>query len=110
MTTTTRNLLLSAVPVAAVLGYLYWDSLGVLFAYWLGSEDYSHGIFVPLISGFLIWRSRHRLLQFPKEQRWWGPAGIVFGLVHYFVGELSTLFVIHHVSLWTVIVGFVVAW
>lgn len=110
MTTNTRNLLLSAVPVAAVLGYLYWDSLGVLFTYWFGSEDYSHGIFVPLISGFLIWRSKHRLLQLPKEQRWWGPAVIVSGLVLYCVGELSTLFVIHHVSLWMVIVGFVIAW
>jgi exosortase D (VPLPA-CTERM-specific) len=108
MMTSIRYFLLSIVPVTALLAYMYWDSLGFLVNHWLGSEDYSHGIFVPLISGFLVWQSRHRLLQLPKEKAWWGLAAIALGLLLYVVGELSTLFVIHHVSLWTVILGLVV--
>ena len=60
----TRKLSLasSAAVVIALLGYLYADSLVFLFGQW-GSEDYSHGMFVPLISLFLIWQARHRIAE-----------------------------------------------
>ena len=35
----------SAVLVIASLGCLYADSLASLFSRWIGSEDYSHGMF-----------------------------------------------------------------
>jgi exosortase D (VPLPA-CTERM-specific) len=103
-----RSLVMSAVLVVALLVFMYGDSLAVLVGQWLGSEDYSHGIFVPLISGFLAWRIRHRLLQSPKEQPWWGLVVIALGLVLHVVGEMSTLYVVLHVSLWMVIVGLVI--
>ena len=59
----TRVLYLSSILIVAFLGYLYADSLMFLFSRWMGSDDYSHGLFVPLISGFLIWQSRHHLAQ-----------------------------------------------
>ncbi|MBH0200383.1 MAG: VPLPA-CTERM-specific exosortase XrtD [Nitrospira sp.] len=104
-----RYLALSTVLVMGLLAFLYADSLAFLFSQWLGSEDYSHGIFVPLISGLLVWQSRHRLLQLPKEQSWWGLVVITLGLVLHVLGELSTLYVVLHVSLWMVIVGLVIA-
>ena len=101
----TRALCVSSVVIIAFLGYLYADSLVFLISRWFGSEDYSHGLFVPLISGFLIWQSRHRLSQLPREQSWWGLAVICLGLFLYVIGELSTLFLVLHLSLWTVLVG-----
>lgn len=101
----TRALYISSVLIVAFLGYLYADALMFLFTRWLGSDDYSHGLFVPLISGFLIWQSRHQLSQWPREQSWWGLAVIGLGLLLYVVGELSTLFLVLHVSLWIVLVG-----
>ncbi|MDF0675131.1 MAG: VPLPA-CTERM-specific exosortase XrtD [Nitrospira sp.] len=106
--TGTRSFLFTSVLVVALLVYMYADSLVFLFSRWFGTEDYSHGIFVPLISGFLIWQSRHRLSQVSGEKSWWGLGVIALGLVLYVVGELSTLFVILHVSLWIVIVGLAV--
>src|SRR5688572_5571954 len=91
------------------LGCLYADSLAFLFGYWIDSEDYSHGIFVPLISLFLIWQVRHRLAEAGAEFTWWGPAVVVGGLFLYWIGDLATLFVLQHVSLWMVIVGLVIA-
>lgn len=105
----TRSLFIASVLVVALLGYIYADSLVFLFDYWIGSEDYSHGIFVPLISGFLIWQARHRLSQIPSEGAWWGVGVIAMGLLLYVVGELATLYVVLHLSLWTVIVGLVIA-
>ncbi|UVT21016.1 MAG: VPLPA-CTERM-specific exosortase XrtD [Nitrospira sp.] len=107
--TSTRVLLFTSVLIAVLLGYMYEESLIYLFNHWLGSDDYSHGIFVPVISGFLIWQSRHRLLQMPRESSWWGLAVIAAGLVLYVVGELSTLYVVLHLSLWMVIVGLAIA-
>ncbi|MEO7861130.1 MAG: archaeosortase/exosortase family protein, partial [Nitrospirales bacterium] len=107
--TSKLSLTISAALVIALLGYLYADSLAFLSGYWIGSEDYSHGMFVPLISLFLIWQARHRISEAGAGNSWWGLAVIVAGLVLYWVGELATLFVLQHVSLWIVIVGLVIA-
>lgn len=104
-----RYLIFISVMVVALLGYMYADSLVFLFSRWLGTEDYSHGIFVPFISGYLIWQYRHRLGQGSKEKSWWGVVVIALGLVLYVIGELSTLYVILHVSLWVVLVGLTIS-
>ena len=98
-----------AVVATVSLGFLYADSLAFLFGYWIGSEDYSHGIFVPLISLFLIWQARHRLAEAGAETAWWGLAVVLGGLFLYWIGDLATLFVLQHLSLWVVIVGLVIA-
>ena len=103
-----RSLLFISVLVVALLGYMYAESLAYLFSRWVGTEDYSHGIFVPLISGYLIWQARLRLSQISREKSWLGLAVIALGLMLYVVGELSTLFVILHISLWLVLVGLTV--
>jgi exosortase D (VPLPA-CTERM-specific) len=98
-----------AVVATVSLGFLYADSLAFLFGYWSGSEDYSHGMFVPLISLFLIWQARHRLAETGAETAWWGLAVVLGGLFLYWIGDLATLFVLQHLSLWMVIVGLVIA-
>jgi exosortase D (VPLPA-CTERM-specific) len=99
----------SALLATVLLEYLYADSLVFLFREWVGSEDYSHGMFVPLISLFLIWQARHRIADARAENSWWGLAVISAGLFLYWIGELATLYVLQHVSLWMVIVGLVIA-
>jgi len=99
----------SALLATLLLGYLYFDSLAFLFGHWIGSDDYSHGMFVPLISLFLIWQARHRIAVAGIENSWWGLAVISAGLFLYWFGEFATLYVLQHVSLWMVIVGLVIA-
>lgn len=96
---------LSLLVVAALIGFLFVDSLRVLFGYWIGSEDYSHGLFVPFISLFLAWQAREEVTRVAKQPSWWGLAVFVSGLLLYWIGELASLFVVQHVALWTVIVG-----
>ncbi len=98
----------SAVLATVSLGYLYFDSLVFLSNHWIGSDDYSHGMFVPLISLFLIWQSRHRIVAAGITGSWWGMALVVAGLLLYLVGELATLYVLQHLSLWIVLVGLVI--
>ncbi|MGH7183073.1 MAG: exosortase, partial [Nitrospiraceae bacterium] len=101
--------LLSTSLAIALLGYMYTDSLTFLFGYWTGSEDYSHGMFVPLISLLLIWQARHRISVAGAGHSWWGLAVVSAGLLLYVVGEFATLYVLQHLSLWLVIVGLVLA-
>ena len=99
----------SALLATVLLGYMYADSLAFLFGHWIGSENYNHGMFVPLISLFLIWQARHRIAEAGIENSWWGLAVISAGLFLYWIGEFATLYVLEHVSLWMVIVGLVIA-
>ena len=107
--TSKRTLFFSAVLAIALLGYVFFDSLAYLFSLWIGSEDYSHGLFVPLISLFLIWQARHRIAAAGIENSWWGLSMTTAGLLLYMVGEFATLYVMQHVSLWMVIVGLVIS-
>ncbi|HEU4684714.1 MAG TPA: VPLPA-CTERM-specific exosortase XrtD [Nitrospira sp.] len=94
---------------ASLLGYLYRDSLVFLMAHWTGSDDYGHGLFVPVISLFLIWQRRARMAAAGMKGSWWGVVLLLVGLALYWIGELATLYVILHVSLWCVVVGLVMA-
>ncbi len=98
---------LSALLAAGLLGYLYADSLIFLFSR-ISSDDYSHGIFVPVICLALVWQARHRISAVGTESSWWGLAIVSAGLLIYAVGELATLYVVQHLSLWIVLVGLVI--
>jgi exosortase len=51
-----RAALLQVGALAAVLGWAYWPTLAVFADKWLNDPQYSHGLLVPLFSGFLVWR------------------------------------------------------
>ena len=98
----------SVLVAAASVGYLYGDSLAFLLNRWVGNDDYSHGMLVPVVSLFLAWQARDRIAAAGMESSWWGVAAVSAGLFLYGVGELATLYVVHHISLWFVIVGLVI--
>jgi exosortase D (VPLPA-CTERM-specific) len=87
---------------------MYFDSLRFMVGQW-GSDDYSHGFFVPIISAFLIWQRRSALAAIPMQASWWGPFVLVAGLLLYVIGDYATLYFVLHVSLWLVIVGLVLS-
>jgi exosortase D (VPLPA-CTERM-specific) len=92
----------------AILGYMYADSLRFMVGQW-GSDDYSHGFFVPIISLFLIWQSRHRVVAAGIRPSWWGTGIVLVGLLVYVIGDYATLYVVLHLSLWIVIIGLVLS-
>ncbi|ULA59070.1 MAG: conserved membrane protein of unknown function [Nitrospira sp.] len=94
--------------LVALLGYMYADSLRFLFGQWT-SDDYGHGIFVPFISAFLVWQTRHRLTRLRLAPSWLGPLVVLAGLLLYTAGNLATLYVISHLSLWILIIGLVLS-
>jgi exosortase D (VPLPA-CTERM-specific) len=103
-----RQWLWALLPIG-LLGALYYDGLAYMVHKWVADENYGHGFFVPLISGYLIWQRRQRLREMHLAGSWWGVPVILAGLGLYFVGTLATLYVLIHLSFWLVLVGLLLA-
>jgi exosortase D (VPLPA-CTERM-specific) len=99
----------TGVMAALLLVVAYAESLSFLFQQWMEDDNYSHGIFVPFIVGYLVWRQRHAVMAAGIAPSWWGAWLVLFGLILFVLGELSTLYVVLHFSLWCVVVGLIVA-
>jgi exosortase D (VPLPA-CTERM-specific) len=89
------------VPFARVLGDLY--------NIWNLKPEYSHGIIIPVLSAFLIWRQREQLRSLPFTGSWIGLPLIALGLTLRLVGELTTMFTIEHYAFLIVLYGLVLA-
>ncbi|RPJ20180.1 MAG: exosortase, partial [Planctomycetaceae bacterium] len=99
----------AGILAALLLVVAYADSLAFLFQQWMEDDNYSHGIFVPVIVGYLIWWRRKAVMAAGVVPSWWGVGLVLFGLILFVLGELSTLYVVLYLSLWFVVIGLVIA-
>lgn len=99
----------AGILAALLIGTAYADSLAYLIQQWMEDDNYSHGVFIPVIVGLLIWWRREQVAAAGIAPSWWGVATMLAGLALFVVGELATLYVILHLSLWLVLVGLIVA-
>ncbi len=89
------------VPFAGVLGDLY--------NIWNLKPEYSHGIIIPVLSAYLIWRQRDVLRGMPFTGSWWGLVLIATGLCMRFLGQLTTMQTLEHYAFLLVLYGLVLA-
>jgi exosortase D (VPLPA-CTERM-specific) len=87
------------VPFAGVLSDLY----GV----WTVQPEYSHGIMIPVLSAFLVWRQRHELRGLTLTGSWAGLVLIAAGLGLRFLGQLTTMQTLGHYAFLLVLYGLV---
>src|SRR5580700_9158847 len=99
--------LLAVVTVAAVVPFA--RVLGGLYNIWNLKPEYSHGIIIPVLSAFLIWRQREQLRGMPLTGSWTGLLLIAAGLALRFIGESTTLETIEHYAFLVVIYGVVLS-
>lgn len=89
-----------------LLGLVFTDSLVEMVGIWTGSEEYSHGFFIPIISIYLIWVRRHELV-FVKDFKA-SRAGLIIlfvALLLYLLGGLSTIRTIQHYAFIVAVTG-----
>jgi exosortase len=94
--------------LTALTLWLYWPTLVRLVQQWGSDQNFSHGYFVPLFSGFVIWQQRERLTGIRRQPSWSGLALIVGGLALLIVGQLGAELFLSRSSLLLVLAGFVV--
>jgi len=78
-----------AVLTAALLSVCYAPTLQGMFDQWLTEEDMSHGLVVPILIFWVIWRERDRWRALRSEPSGWGIALLAAGAGLHFAGVLG---------------------
>jgi exosortase D (VPLPA-CTERM-specific) len=100
----------SVLVFALVAAYIpFAGVLNSLFGVWSLQPEYSHGVLIPLLSLFLIWRERAALIRAPFRGSWLGVALLLVGVLLWALGELSTIWVIDQYAFLVVLYGLVLA-
>jgi exosortase D (VPLPA-CTERM-specific) len=94
--------------IAALLLWLYGPTLAHLVAQWWHDPNFSHGFFVPLFSGFVVWQERDRLARIPILPSWSGLPILVFGVGVLIVGQMGAELFLPPFSLVIVLAGLIV--
>jgi exosortase len=55
--------------VAAAVAFAYWGVLARLGRFWWDDENYSHGLLIPFVIGYILWTERGRLAAVEKRPR-----------------------------------------
>lgn len=63
----TRRNLWKPLIVAAAIVFAYWGVLVRLGGFWWEDENYSHGLLMPFVIGYILWTERDRLARIEKR-------------------------------------------
>ena len=96
------------VIIVALLLWLYVPTLAHLVAQWWKDPDFSHGFFVPLFSGFVVWQERPRLGALIPRPSWWGLLFLAFGLCVLIVGQMGAELFLSRLSFLIVMASLIV--
>lgn len=94
--------------LALLIGLLYYDVLRRLILQWINDPNFSHGFFVPLFSGYLVWRRRQRLAELELRPSWTGLAVMAAALALLVVGVLGAELFLSRTSLLFLLAGLVI--
>jgi exosortase D (VPLPA-CTERM-specific) len=99
---------LLAVAMVLLVGGLL-DGVRWMVNLWLTTEEYSHGILIPVVAAWLAWSRLPALRGLELEGSWAGVFLVAAGLVLGFLGQLGTVFVLQQYALVVVLAGLVLA-
>ncbi len=94
--------------ILLLVAWLYGSILGRLFAQWINDPNFSHGIFVPAFSLFVLWQNRKRLSSIAPAPSWSGLAILVCALLMLMLGVLGAELFFSRVSLLVLLAGLIV--
>lgn len=101
-----RDNLWKPLLLAALITFAYWSVLLRLGRFWWEDENYSHGLLIPFIVGYILWTERERLARVASRPRvLWGGAGIVCGLLALWAGTAGAELFVQRTSLILVLAG-----
>lgn len=109
MSALTRQNLWKPVAIAAALGFVYFGVLRKLGYDWWTDENYSHGLLIPLIIGYILWTERERFGRVQQHPSLlWGGSIVVFSLLSLWVGTAGAELYVQRMSLVLMLAGIVI--
>src|SRR5262249_44444476 len=89
-----------AVAIVAALTFVYASVLTKLGHDWWSDENYSHGLLIPFVIGYILWQERQRF--FTEQARpavVWGAIGVTFSLLMLWAGTAGAELFVQRISL-----------
>ena len=94
--------------IAAAVVFVYWGVLARLGRFWWDDDDYSHGLLIPFVIGYILWLERGRLASIvPRPRVFWGAGTVVLALLMLWVGTAGAELFTQRTSLVLLLVGLV---
>jgi exosortase len=92
--------------VAAAVAFAYATVLWKLGQQWWTDENYSHGLLIPFIIGYILWAERDRLAAADKRpQALWGGAAVAAALLALWAGTAGAELFMQRASLVLLLAG-----
>lgn len=86
--------------IAAALAFVYFTVLVKLGRDWWSDENYSHGLLVPFVIGYIFWHERKRLVAEQIQPHvWLGVAGVGVSLVMLWAGVAGAELFVQRMSI-----------
>jgi exosortase len=95
--------------LVAAVAFAYWSVLVRLGRFWWEDENYSHGLLIPFVIGYILWAERDRFALVEKRPRVaWGAGLVAAALVALWVGTAGAELFTQRTSLILLLAGLVV--
>jgi len=87
------------------LAIIYYPVALALVQVWIENDNYSHGFFIPIISGYMIYSMRNELRLNSFKPCNFGIIILLFGLLQLLIGKIGSEFFVQRTSLLLVFIG-----
>ena len=94
--------------VIVLVSWIYAPIIARLVRQWWSDPNFSHGFFVPVFSGFVLWQNRARLAAIKPRPSAWGLPVILTSLAMLVVGIFGAELFLSRVSVILLIAGMVI--
>jgi exosortase len=102
------NNLWRILAIAAALVFSYATVLSRLGHDWWTDENYSHGLLIPFVIGFILWTERQRLARtIQRPAMWCGLAGVLVASLALWAGTAGAELYLQRTSLVVMLAGIV---
>jgi exosortase len=92
--------LYKTLAIAAAVAFVYSTVLVKLGSDWWHDENYSHGLLIPFVIGYVLWRERQRFSE-PRFESgaWLGFIGVLLSLLALWAGTAGAELFVQRISL-----------
>lgn len=91
----------------ALLIAAYFPILRKLVDQWMTDDDVSHGFFVPLVAGYIVWQRRETLRNLTWKPAWWGLGLLVWSGIQAMLGLLGAELFLQRTAFLEALVGLI---
>ena len=103
---TISNGLWRIIVVGLALAFVYTTVLAKLGQDWWNDENYSHGLLIPVIIGYIVWSQRQRFAQAHyRPSMFWGLTAVLLALLALWAGTAGAELYMQRTSLVLILAG-----